>query len=313
MITISFIIIAYNEQQNISKVIQSVLKQEELNHFEIIVVNDGSIDNTAGIVELLAEKHPQIILKDLKRNRGRGYARNAGLELAKGKYIAFVDADILLPSHWLKKCLEYIKTYDACGGTAVPDGDVAYVADTYALKPKVVSHTTTVTGSNNLFRKEVFDVIKFDATKSNGEDIALGYQIANTNFKTITIPGLIVEHHETKSYIESLKWLFVSGIGASRQFYEHHEIRLPDLAFVGFLVLSLGAIFTLIKLPTLSLVSFTLLLGYLFATSLFHMKNKFYLQKNYPKSIAAVIVNTTLIFAYYIGRFVGMITEWRNK
>ncbi|MFN7014034.1 MAG: glycosyltransferase family 2 protein, partial [Bacteroidia bacterium] len=99
-ILVSVIIPAYNAEKFIETTIQSVLNQT-IQKFEIIVVNDGSTDNTAKIIETLKEKDKRIHLIN-KENSGVSDTRNIGMRTAKGKYIALLDADDV----WLKDNLE---------------------------------------------------------------------------------------------------------------------------------------------------------------------------------------------------------------
>lgn len=87
---VSVIIPAYNSEQTISKTIQSVLKQD-YDPIEIIVVNDGSLDNTERVVKEFKE-----VQYFYQKNSGVSAARNYGLSLAKGQYIQYLDADDLL-------------------------------------------------------------------------------------------------------------------------------------------------------------------------------------------------------------------------
>ncbi len=86
--TVSVIIPAYNGALYIGKAIESVLAQD-YNDYEIIVVDDGSQDNTKQIVTGYGEQVKYIA----QENQGVAQARNRGLELAEGKYIAFLDQD----------------------------------------------------------------------------------------------------------------------------------------------------------------------------------------------------------------------------
>ena len=88
---ISIIIPAYNAENYIADTIQSVLNQSYTN-WELIVVNDGSSDNTDRIVASFVDKDERITLLN-KTNSGVSDTRNIGINLAKGKYIAFLDAD----------------------------------------------------------------------------------------------------------------------------------------------------------------------------------------------------------------------------
>src|ERR1700744_6553391 len=88
MICVSTIIPAYNSASTIARSVESALAQN-LEGQEVIVVNDGSTDCTARILE----GYGQRITVINQPNRGRGPARNRGVAIAQGDYIAFLDAD----------------------------------------------------------------------------------------------------------------------------------------------------------------------------------------------------------------------------
>jgi glycosyltransferase involved in cell wall biosynthesis len=85
---VSTIIPAYNSAATIARAIDSASAQA-YEHHEIIVINDGSTDETASVLE----KYDGKIIVLTQSNRGRAAARNAGLKIAKGEYVAFLDAD----------------------------------------------------------------------------------------------------------------------------------------------------------------------------------------------------------------------------
>lgn len=90
---ISIIIPIYNSGKFIKQCLNSILNQTlPYYSFEIICVNDGSTDETAQILHEYQLKHTNIVVLN-QQNQGQGPARNAGVAIAKGKYIKFVDAD----------------------------------------------------------------------------------------------------------------------------------------------------------------------------------------------------------------------------
>ena len=91
MCKLSFIIPCYNCEAFVRKCTESILSLDGL-EYEIICVNDGSKDNTLAVLQAAAQANPRVIVVD-KTNGGVSSARNAGLETARGEYVAFVDAD----------------------------------------------------------------------------------------------------------------------------------------------------------------------------------------------------------------------------
>jgi glycosyltransferase involved in cell wall biosynthesis len=88
---ISIIIPVYNTDEYIKKCLMSVIRQTYKN-LEIIIINDGSEDNSLSICEDIAEEDPRISIYSQK-NGGASSARNHGIDIAKGKYIYFIDSD----------------------------------------------------------------------------------------------------------------------------------------------------------------------------------------------------------------------------
>ena len=88
---ISVIVPVYNVEKFLVKCVDSILAQTYTN-LEIIIVDDGSPDNCPAICDELAKKDSRIKVIH-KENGGASSARNAGLDIAKGEYIGFVDGD----------------------------------------------------------------------------------------------------------------------------------------------------------------------------------------------------------------------------
>lgn len=89
---ISIIVPAYNAEKYLEKCLESLVNQTKKN-IEIIVINDGSTDDTEKIILEFKERYPEMIKYFFQENSGQSVARNVGIEMAEGKYIAFVDSD----------------------------------------------------------------------------------------------------------------------------------------------------------------------------------------------------------------------------
>lgn len=92
-ILFSFIIPAYNAEPYLKECLDSIGRLNMRGRgFEVIVVNDGSTDGTAAVLDAYAKTHAEVVVLT-QENRGLSAARNAGVRQAKGKYVCFVDAD----------------------------------------------------------------------------------------------------------------------------------------------------------------------------------------------------------------------------
>ena len=101
---ISIIITAYNAEKTIEKCLNSIL-DTQYNDYEIILVNDGSTDNTEKIIELFASDKIKYYKKE---NTGVADSRNFGIDKAKGDYITFVDSDDYVSSNYFEGIDKYI-------------------------------------------------------------------------------------------------------------------------------------------------------------------------------------------------------------
>lgn len=102
---LSIIIPVYNVEKYLEKCLNSVI-YPGLGNYEIIIVNDGSSDSSPSIAESYAEKYPSLIRIVNKENGGLGSARNAGLEIARGEYVQFLDSDDYLSENAVPEMLE---------------------------------------------------------------------------------------------------------------------------------------------------------------------------------------------------------------
>ena len=99
---ISIVMPVYNSAPFLAETIESVLKQTYPN-WELILVDDASSDKGIEIIENYQKEEKRIKLIRLNKNQGAAVARNSGIQLAAGKYIAFLDSDDL----WLPEKLEH--------------------------------------------------------------------------------------------------------------------------------------------------------------------------------------------------------------
>lgn len=163
MVQISVIIPCYNQEKYIAEALDSVLEQT-FKDFEIIVINDGSTDNSANIIKSYVKKHPQIIRYIGQRNQGVIAARNNAIAKAQGEYIFPLDGDDKIAPNCLSKLYEAMIN---------KQGDVIYCDGEYFgersgkiihLKPSKFNMTL----GNHVFVSSLYR--KSDWTKYGGYD-----------------------------------------------------------------------------------------------------------------------------------------------
>lgn len=96
---ISIIVPVYNLEKTLLRGVESILKQT-FTDFELILINDGSTDNSIEVCREIEKRDDRVLVID-KNNEGAGLTRNRGIELAKGKYIAFFDGDDVIENNML--------------------------------------------------------------------------------------------------------------------------------------------------------------------------------------------------------------------
>lgn len=105
---ISVVVPVYNVENYLERCVNSIIKQT-YKKLDIILVNDGSTDNSGKICDKYKKKYPSLVKVIHQENRGLSEARNAGLEIARGKYITFIDSDDWISSNMINTMYKNIK------------------------------------------------------------------------------------------------------------------------------------------------------------------------------------------------------------
>lgn len=163
---VSVIVPVYNVEKYIKKCLNSLVNQT-LDEVEIVVVNDGSPDNSQKIIDEYTKKYKNI-KSYVKKNGGLSDARNYGIKKATGKYISFVDSDDYIRKDMLEKMYNYAiqKNFDVvvCDSINVySDGTEILIKsnNNYSdddVKNYIISPPMACT---RLFKKSIFDKIEF--------------------------------------------------------------------------------------------------------------------------------------------------------
>ncbi|ALV63855.1 Glycosyltransferase [Thermococcus sp. 2319x1] len=109
MPTISVLMPAYNEEKNLEKAVRETMKELKGLDYEIIIINDGSKDNTLQVAKELCESFRDVRLVSYSKNRGKGYALKKGFEKSKGEIIVFFDADLDIPPFQIRRFLKTLQ------------------------------------------------------------------------------------------------------------------------------------------------------------------------------------------------------------
>jgi len=112
MCNLSLVIPLYNEERCLEKnfvAIKTYLDSLEKD-YEIILVNDGSIDNTASIIDKIVQENSRARSLNIPKNSGKGHAVRSGVLSATGKYVLFADADLAVPVQFIGACLKQLES-----------------------------------------------------------------------------------------------------------------------------------------------------------------------------------------------------------
>jgi len=133
---ISVVVPAYNEELRLSTTLALMWRslRRRFSQFELIVVNDGSNDGTAAVVEAYSRNRQEVSLISYPVNRGKGYAVRQGVLASRGQYVLLCDADLSTPIREVEKLLRAMEQYDiAIGSRAISDSHIAQYQPFYRI------------------------------------------------------------------------------------------------------------------------------------------------------------------------------------
>jgi glycosyltransferase involved in cell wall biosynthesis len=201
---VSVVIPCYNHAQFLAHAIESVLAQSYSN-FEIMVVDDGSTDDTAKVVRTYSPVH--YVYKD---NAGRSAARNTGLRLSRGEFIVFLDADDRLLPNALETGINCMREHPECalvsGHCRVIDSNGAILPSPRQLRVEREHYLKLLRGGSYiwcpavaLFQRKVFDFVHgFDPLLVAGEDYDL-YLRVTKDFPVYSHGHVTAEYRQHRS------------------------------------------------------------------------------------------------------------------
>lgn len=193
---ISVIVPAYNCQDTIERCIKSIQNQT-YKDLEIIVVNDGSTDNTETLLHELQNEDDRIIVISIP-NGGVSHARNTGLDNATGEYITFVDSDDYIDKEMYETLYNLIKKYNVkishCSYKNVDGDSISPVGDTGAVFVQdhdeaikcLLSGKLFAGGNwNKLYENSLLDTIRFDEALCINEDVLANFELFDLVDKSV--------------------------------------------------------------------------------------------------------------------------------
>lgn len=209
---VSIIMPVFNVEKYIKISLDSILNQTYEN-FEIIIVNDCSTDSSKEICEEYVKKDSRIIFvdkSDNKINKGASYARNCGLDTAKGKYIAFLDSDDYVEPEFIHTLASLLENFDSdLSGCSViretfgEPKDMKNKKSTINLLSNVESMQNIMTSNifdngyvcNKLFKREILGDMRFNEKILYIEDLPFVYNYLKKCEKPCVYSNRILYHY----------------------------------------------------------------------------------------------------------------------
>lgn len=214
---ISIIIPVYNIDKYIARCLDSVINQSYTN-LEIIVVNDGSTDETLNVLNQYLFKDSRIKIIN-KENEGVSKARNTGIDNAKGDYIGFVDGDDVIEKDMYKTLLELMIKYNAsishCGYQMVfPDRiDKYYGTEQLKIQNNFDGVKDLIEGKiiepgtcNKLYHKKILSGIRFNSDIRINEDLLFNYYAFSKSLKSVFLDIPFYNYMIRKGSASTSKW-----------------------------------------------------------------------------------------------------------
>lgn len=249
---ISIIVPAYNSENSIIRCINSI-RNQTYNNLEIIVVDDGSTDNTAEIVSKISNQDCRVKLISIS-NGGVSHARNIGIENSNGDYITFVDSDDTIDSEMYENLVELMRNHNAqiahCSyKNCNENGDVtSKVGDSgkEIAMNREQGVESLLTGKyfaggacNKLYRREIIGNTRFDETIKINEDVLFNFELFSKCTNTVYTDKAFYNYfavstsstHSAKGTLGVEQGLYVAEkIEKLSQKEQYHNIAKRNLA-----------------------------------------------------------------------------------
>lgn len=231
MVKVSILMAVYNEEKFICEAICSVLEQT-MQDFELIIINDASTDKTEEIAKNYVEKDKSIKLINLRKHKFKAGALNKGLNIARGKYICFLDGDDIYIKDKLEHQVNYLEEHndvDMVYGLTRIFGDKKGERNNILLEQKNLDLREilkkrakenienlevgeffglkgVIASCSVMVRKSVFKNCKFDEKLKRTQDYDLWFQIIGKKYKIMPIKSVFYKYRMHPNQVTKNKY-----------------------------------------------------------------------------------------------------------
>jgi glycosyltransferase involved in cell wall biosynthesis len=211
---VSIITPSFNSAKFIAETIQSVQNQTYQN-WEMIIVDDGSSDETVTIIKKIVINESRIKLIELDKNNGSGFARDKALEHANGNYIAFLDSDDLWKPNKLEKQLQFMKEfklpltfsfYELIDEESLPLNKVITTPNNITYNK--LYYCNWVGNLTGIYSVDFFGKVPISFVKKR-QDWMLWLTLVKKTGKIIPMPENLASYRIRKDSISASKWRLI--------------------------------------------------------------------------------------------------------
>lgn len=215
MVRFSFIVPVYNAEKYLKRCLDALLKQS-FKDFEIILIDDGSKDNSVNIIKEYQEKNRNIVLYENKENKGVSYSRNVGIQNAQGEYLVFCDADDWYAENTLEIFDKAIIKYDS--DFVVANYYMAYEGKKIEINMTKIFERTEITKQECIaymqsssvtkaIKRELFiqNSISYPINVRRCEELPVIPVLAYKSQKPICIPDVVYYYYQNKNSASNTK------------------------------------------------------------------------------------------------------------
>jgi glycosyltransferase involved in cell wall biosynthesis len=259
----SVIIATFNRASYLSDCLNSLAMQKTHASYEVVIIDDGSTDETLQVVHEYIKRHPKVFRLFEQEHRGLAAAKNLGIISSRGGAIVILDDDIIVPYDFLERIDSFLAEcdFDVVGWIDLPRRDDHYLAksirhlENFSRKYLVRDLRNRLKG-NLVIKRSVFAKVgNFDESRPYrmAEDTEFNYRLAQTRTK-MTFSDELYVYHRSPNYLEWVKRSYLKLV-SPKMLNVPEPTRYYRVRYGLFFFLILVAILTLWKQALLPFVS----------------------------------------------------------
>ena len=285
--SISFLVPAYNEEDSIENTVRALMNLKyPKGKIEIIIINDGSKDNTLSVAKALAKKYDNVYVLN-KENSGKANSLNEAIKIAKGELIAVVDADSYPKNDSVSKMIGYFDDPKVAAVTSrvlVKNKenwlcrfqilDYGIIAWTRKLLD-FVNAVYVTNGPLSIYRKSIVKKVGGFDPKNLTEDIEITWNILSRGYQTRMSYGAIVYTIVPKNLKVWVKQRVRWNLGGIQTVHKYWRAMFKKGAFGYFIIPYVSASFIL------AIIGFMLLIRYFWITGTYYLSSLYYYFQGY--------------------------------